>query len=685
MGQVGALPRGVARTLRGEGYRSTNWQLRRLTQRLTTSNVSSYFTLSTAFDVCAVVVSFPLAYNLRLGFGDMLPPSGTVVVSTFTFALIGMASLVLFGVPRGLWRHASTVDLLAIVGAASTAVLVYLPIIFIVDRLTAIPRTLPPIHLLVLIALLSAPRLLARYMTLRQNRPSPHAGPICPVLLVGIGPSTELLIQAISGDAARRYEIVGILASGPTVRGRRVRGIPVLGNTNKLKDAVDELRKIGRGPDRIILCETCSSEVQRRVVEQADTLGLTVWRLPDPVAFRAAAADGQVEFEPIPPERLLGRRQVPFDRDSTVRLIKGRRMLVTGAGGSIGSELARQIAACEPAELILVDNTEFALYSIDEEVGTSFPTIIRRPLLLDIRDRARLLAKFARLRPELVFHAAALKHVPMVESHPVEGVLTNVLGSSNVADAAAACGALAMVQISTDKAVNPTSVMGATKRLAEIYSQSLDVAAGASADPADTGAPRFMTVRFGNVLGSSGSVVPLFQRQLLQGGPLTVTHPEMRRYFMTIREAVELVLQATVTGLERRSRRGEVFVLDMGEPVRIVDLARQMIRLAGREPDRDVKITYTGLRPGEKLFEELFDRCEKRLPAVAAGVLAAQPPVVDSGSVQAIISDLRQACCQDDEDQVLLLLSRTVPGYIPELHVERDWPSAAQPAVDTAG
>ena len=287
-----------------------------------------------------------------------------------------------------------------------------------------------------------------------------------------------------------------------------------------------------------------------------------------------------MELKPVAIEDLLNRPQVPLDRDGMARLIQGRRVIVTGAGGTIGSELARQVAAFGPETLILLDNGEYALWQIDLELAETHPSVPRQSLLADIRDEARIRAVFEQCRPELVFHAAALKHVPMVEDNPLEGLLTNVAGTRHVADAARAVGALAMVLISTDKAVNPTSVMGASKRLAEMYCQALDITR-ARRRPGHG----CVTVRFGNVLGSTGSVVPLFQRQLARGGPLTVTHPDMQRYFMTVREAVGLVLQASVLrtgGAELPSgEEGGIFVLDMGEPVKIVDLARQMIRLAG--------------------------------------------------------------------------------------------------------
>ena len=336
------------------------------------------------------------------------------------------------------------------------------------------------------------------------------------------------------------------------------------------------------------------------------------------------------------------------------RLVQGRRVLVTGAGGSIGSELARQAAALGPSELILLDNGEYALWQIGLELAERASAVPRRSVIADVRDAARIRHVMEQHRPELVFHAAALKHVPMVEDNPLEGILTNAAGTRHVADAARAAGALAMVLISTDKAVNPTSVMGASKRLAEMYCQGLDAGAGM----------RCITVRFGNVLGSTGSVVPLFRRQLERGGPLTVTHPDMRRYFMTVREAVGLVLEASVLG-SAGPARGGIFVLDMGEPVKIVDLARQMIRLAGLEVE-EVGISFTGLRPGEKLDEELFHGREPPQPTGHPGLLMAAPRTADAQIVGRAIDEIAAACRAGHERQALAQLGRLVPEFARE-------------------
>jgi O-antigen biosynthesis protein WbqV len=338
-------------------------------------------------------------------------------------------------------------------------------------------------------------------------------------------------------------------------------------------------------------------------------------------------------------------------------LVRGRRVLVTGAGGSIGAELVRQIAQRGPARLDLVDNSEFALYAIDREVEENWPHVPRRATIGDVREADAMRHVLARAAPEIVFHAAALKHVPLLEANPAQGALTNAIGTRNVADAAVAAGAHAMVLISTDKAVNPTNVLGATKRLAEIFCQARD---------AQSVSTRFVAVRFGNVLGSSGSVVPLFQRQLGAGGPITVTHPDIERYFMTIREACELVLQASVLALAGDgTSRGSLLVLEMGGPVRILDLAKRMIRLAGKRPERDIAISFTGLRPGEKLYEELFYKDELNTATSVPGIQLAVSPPVDAASIEADLAALEAVALRCDDAGVVATLQRILPSYKP--------------------
>jgi O-antigen biosynthesis protein WbqV len=335
-------------------------------------------------------------------------------------------------------------------------------------------------------------------------------------------------------------------------------------------------------------------------------------------------------------------------------LIVGKRVLITGAGGSIGSELVRQISDLAPASIALIENSEFNLYSIDMELSKRHPDLQYRALIGDIRNSERVNRIFSDFKPELVFHAAALKHVPMVEDNVLEGLTTNVLGTRNVADAARATGVSTFVQISTDKAVNPTNVMGASKRMAECFCQALDAAESKT---------RFVTVRFGNVLGSTGSVVELFRKQISEGGPVTVTDPKMKRYFMTVRESVELVLVASAFGSTHRDQAGKIYVLDMGEPVLILDLAKQMIRLAGCIPDEDIPIVYTGLRPGEKLFEEIFHGNEEHYEISKSGIFLAAPRINNLGMVRSKIETLEHAINANDVETAREVMSNLVPEY----------------------
>jgi FlaA1/EpsC-like NDP-sugar epimerase len=360
---------------------------------------------------------------------------------------------------------------------------------------------------------------------------------------------------------------------------------------------------------------------------------------------------------------LLGRAQTWLDREAMAVLVRGRRVLVTGAGGTIGGELVRQIAAFEPARLALLDNAEFHLYKIDMDVARYHPDLDRVAILGDVRDRLRIDDVMRRELPELVFHAAAYKHVPIVEMNPNEGVLTNVVGTRNVADASLNSGVELMVLISTDKAVHPSNVMGATKRLAESYCQALDLQERDAPESAGDKSTRFVVVRFGNVLGSTGSVIPLFQDQIARGGPITVTHPEMTRYFMTVREAVGLVLQASVLGVGDVGASGKIHVLEMGEPVRILDLARQMIRLAGLVPDKDIVIQYIGMRPGEKLHERLLHESESRMTTACEGLMLAAPRIADLTTLQDAIDDLEANARARNGEQTRALLHGAVPEF----------------------
>jgi O-antigen biosynthesis protein WbqV len=570
--------------------------------------------------------------------------------------MAGAVAIWLIGVPFGLsrlhWRHVSLRDLAAIAGASAVTALML--VLLLVGTGLPLPSPAFPVVLaLALMASLIAPKFLYRLM---QQKTTSNQDAAQTAVLVGSEEAAELFLTAYGQMPVAPYRVVGLISLSSKQIGRRVHGLDVFGAVDDAPAALDRLRE--KPEILIITTPELAGDAVQGLLAAAEPLGIRVLRAPS--LTRLASARQKFELQPIAIEDLLNRPAVKLDRAGMARLVAGKRVLVTGAGGSIGSELARQLAGFAPDELLLLDNGEFALWQIDLEIAEQNPGLARQTVIADVRDRVRMAAVCQDFRPELVFHAAALKHVPMVETNRLEGIQTNVLGTQAVADAAAASGARLMVLISTDKAVNPSSIMGATKRLAEMYCQALDVAARRSGR-----GMRCVTVRFGNVLGSTGSVVPLFRRQLAQGGPLTVTHPEMQRYFMTVREAVGLVLEASVAGSEALAiPDGGIFVLDMGKPIKILDLARQMIRLAGLRPEEDITIRFTGLRAGEKLFEELFHGKEQPAPTDYEGLLMASPRVTDLRLTAAAIEEIAAAAQAGDAEAAVAVLARMVPEFV---------------------
>jgi FlaA1/EpsC-like NDP-sugar epimerase len=614
--------------------------------------------INVALDGGMAAVAVPVARFLSDPSGPALHPIWGIPVGAFCLLLAGLP----FRLSLQYWRFAGIGDVLTVAASAALGAALFAA----ASALAAAPSAnaaFPVVHALTLLLLLGAPRVIYRWRRTRRGARRPLLD-IASILLVGGIEDADLFLRALSQDRRQLFRVEGLLASSDRQTGRRIQGHRILGSLDDAGRVLDQLQAEGRLPGTLVFVtpELAGARLAQ-VVTQADRFGLQVRRAPRPTALDDPEEKPRlVELKPVPIEDLLNRPQVPLDRDGMARLIQGRRVIVTGAGGTIGSELVRQVAAFGPRTLILLDNGEYALWQIDLELAETHPQVHRRTLIADIRDEARIRAIFEEHRPELVFHAAALKHVPMVEANPLEGLATNAAGTRHVADAARAVGALAMVLISTDKAVNPTSVMGASKRLAEMYCQALDIAACTTRH-----GMRCITVRFGNVLGSTGSVVPLFQRQLARGGPLTVTHPDMRRYFMTVREAVGLVLQASVLGVGGAAlpsgEDGGIFVLDMGEAVKIVDLARQMIRLAGLQPDEDIAIRFTGLRPGEKLYEELFHGKEPPVPTGYAGLLMASPRTADPAIVGRAIEEIASAARGGQVKLALMLLGRLVPEF----------------------
>ena len=622
-------------------------------------------------DIIMAGLSYLVAIYLRVGATDYFIDTDTLMEGALILALIAAIVLWISGLYRGVWRYASIDDLVAITRAVSITILVFLVVMFAWPRMNMVPRSVPFINWFVLMAMLGGPRFLYRFWKDRRLNLSTSGirGNRVPVLLIGASDGADQFLRSLRQSGNAMYHVVGILSDQPDRVGRTIRGVDVIGSVANLETVIERLRRNGIQPQRLILTkDEIKGAPVRDLLDRAAALGMTLARIPKLTDFHAA--DGErTTVKPVAIEDLLGRPQTPLMLGALKALIGGRRVVITGAGGSIGAELVRQIAALAPHSICLIENSEFALYTIDREIAEDFPALKRHAVIADVRDRARIDQVFADHKPELVFHAAALKHVPLVEDNPSEGVRTNVGGTMNVADACRQSGVLAMVLISTDKAINPTSVMGATKRAAEMYCQSLDLQSNDGC--------RYVTVRFGNVLGSTGSVVPLFQHQLAKGGPLTVTHPDMTRYFMTIREAVELVLQASATGVTEQPTGGRIFVLDMGEPVKIVDLARQMIRLAGLEPDKDIKITFTGIRPGEKMFEEIFHSGEPTVTTEHQGLLLATPRVIAHDTLVDAITPLLEAANTGDNAGARQQLHNIIPEFAPQPETPQKHPQSS--------
>lgn len=614
-------------------------------------------------DVAMAGLSFVAALSLRLGQDVVNAVSPELVLALLIFMAVCAVVFSYVGLYRGIWRYASLSDLEAILRAATFAILIFLPITFLITRLDEVPRTSLIINWFVLVFLLGAPRILYRIYKDRgfDHVLERHRDRRTPVLLVGAGDAAEVFIREMARDRHAPYLVLGIVDEKGTRVGRRIHGVEVIGHIDDLPRLLERIKGDGMAPQRLVLTKRLPRDDMKLALDVAEANGMSMARLPR-MTDLTASEDSRIELRPIAIEDLLGRTQARLDRGAMARLIEGRRVLITGAGGSIGAELVRQVAAFRPAHLSLLDHSEFQLYTIGVELDETHGDLSRALILADVRDRDRLERVVKSETPEIVFHAAALKHVPMVEANPLEGMRTNAIGARTMADVCRKIGVVAMVLISTDKAIHPTSVMGATKRLAETYCQALDIAErrrGANGT-------RFVTVRFGNVLGSTGSVVPMFQRQLAAGGPVTVTHPDMRRYFMTISEAVELVLQASAMGVAApASEAGKIYVLDMGEPVKIIDLARHMISLAGMRPDKDVEIKITGLRPGEKLFEELFDEDEPALPTAHPSLHLASPRTANEELLRRSLDELEQLATQGREADALALFRRLVPEYAP--------------------
>ncbi len=557
-----------------------------------------------------------------------------------------------FGLYRGIWRFASIPDLTRILKAVTAGVVIAATLSFILTRLEGVPRSVFIVDGILLVLLLGGPRftyrwLKDRHMFRRTQDRRRFVQESKNALIIGAGRAGEMLARDLLHDFLSPYRPVAFVDDNPSMAGKEIHSLPVIGSCDEIAKVVSrfDIELI------LIALPSATSPQLRRIVEICEATGLTFRTLPrmqDLVSGRASLKD----LRDVKIEDLLGREPVKLDWQAITQATHGKTILVTGGGGSIGAELCRQIAGLNPARLIMLERSEFNLYSIDLELRQNFPNLTPVTVLGDVCDAVTVEYVLRTYAPSVIFHAAAYKHVPMLEGQTRAAVANNVLGTRTLASLADKYGCESFVMISTDKAVNPANVMGASKRVAEIYCQSLDTRSKT----------RFITVRFGNVLGSSGSVIPLFQQQIARGGPVTVTHPEITRYFMTIPEACQLILQASVIG-----KGGEIFVLDMGEPVKIAYLAEQLIRLSGKKLGEDIKIVYTGLRPGEKLYEELFHDAEKLAETGYPKIMLAHCRQVDKEVLEQVLGAMQVACDESDDKSLRELLARLVPEQAREM------------------
>ncbi|HEX7056896.1 MAG TPA: nucleoside-diphosphate sugar epimerase/dehydratase [Bacilli bacterium] len=587
-------------------------------------------------DIVLIVFSVCMAYFLRFDFRVREPYFRLIPYVVMSLSFVTVCSFHLFKVYRRIWRYAGINDLLAIVKASLLAVFVffvahhYIIHTYLPDMI--VPRSIYPLAAIMIAMTSGGIRLLWRIWAESTGRIQPHNRR---TLIIGAGEAGRMVVKELRQTQSELYPIA-FIDDDEYKFNHEILGVPVLGNRGDIPKIAENYNI----EDIIVAMPSASRSEIAEVIEIAKRTNCQIKILPR----MEDLLNGKLTVNSIrnvSVEDLLGRDPVKVDLDGISDYLRGQVVLVTGAGGSIGSELCRQISGFRPEKLLLLGHGENSIYEIELELRRKFPELSLEPVIADIQDKARIRQVFAQYRPAVVFHAAAHKHVPLMEKNPAEAVKNNVFGTKNVAECAREFRARRFVLISTDKAVNPTSVMGACKRVAEMIVQSLNTGGGT----------KFAAVRFGNVLGSRGSVIPLFKKQIEAGGPVTVTHPDMIRYFMTIPEAVQLVIQAGAL-----AEGGEVFILDMGKPVKIDDLAKDLIRLSGLEPGKDINITYTGMRPGEKLFEEILSKEEGAAATKHDRIYVGKPLEISPDELQAALLELNRSLSEanpaDDKDAI---------------------------------
>jgi O-antigen biosynthesis protein WbqV len=635
--------------------------MRRLNLTLRQWLVLGHDVLTTA---AALVVTFLMRFE-----GEALTSRIDFLMTILPgFVIYAGIVYLIFGLYRAKWRFASLPDLPNIVRVSLILALSLLAL----DYVLVAPNVLGQfffgkitlvLYFFLQLFFLAGSRVVYRYFRYTRTRnEAKSAGTTNRTLIAGFAADAEILLRAIEAGAIKSMWPAGVLSPSPADQMQTIRGISVLGTTDELETVVAGFEARGEKIRRLVIAPSALTPETKpeRLLAQARRLGLSVSQIPS-----LEGTGDVVQLAPISIEDLLLRQSVQIDYQRLEGFVRGKSVIVTGGGGSIGSEICQRVAAFGAARLLIIENSEPALYAIQEALKANNVKAAVDGRIGDIRDRNRMMTLFSEFKPDVVFHAAALKHVPILENDWGEGIKTNVFGSVNVADAAAEACATAMVMISTDKAIEPVSVLGATKRIAEMYCQALDAEfvrrGNGSRRPM-----RIISVRFGNVLASNGSVVPKFKAQIEAGGPVTVTHPDMVRYFMTIREACDLVLTSASHALGPDSGDVSVYVLNMGQPVRIVELAENIIRLSGLEPGKDIEIAFTGMRPGERLNEILFAREESSTEIGIAGVVGAKPVHLSLERMRNWLAALEQAMAGSERDAIYRVLREAAPDFRPE-------------------
>jgi FlaA1/EpsC-like NDP-sugar epimerase len=622
-----------------------------------TKSINKRKLLFLSCDIIAIITSLYLAFFLRFDMGISSYYLKNIWIFTITFLIVKLSVFYFFGLYHISWAYVSLYDMLAIVKAVTLSTVLLGTSIFFLGKNLAdfliFPRSVIAIDYLLTLIFIGGIRTAKRcYLQINFKE---HADGER-VLIVGAGDSGDRIVREMEKDKRGRYYPVAFVDDDPAMHKVTIRGVRVLGTRKDIPRLVQKLQV-----DMVLIAiPSASSKVMQEIVALAQKAGIKNIRIIPKLCDLISGKIKINDIREIELDDLLGRTPITIDTVSIHEYLKGKRVVVTGAGGSIGSELVREIATFHPSEILLFEIDETELFYLANEIGEKFSNI--QPVLGDITDAGKVKRIFASFKPQIIFHAAAYKHVPMMEYHPDEAVKVNVLGTKIVAEAAAECGSVEkFVMISTDKAVNPSSVLGATKRIAEYIIRGLNTNSETT----------FIAVRFGNVLGSRGSVVPIFQRQIKRGGPITITHPDMQRYFMTIPEATLLVLQAAAIG-----NGGEVYVLDMGEPVKILDLAETLIHLSGFEPNRDIPIVFTGMRPGEKLFEEILTAEEGMLATKHTNIFIANlSESINTQELEEKINRLIKLSANGDKEQIIDALLDIVPAYSPNnngIHMKRD-------------